>query len=206
MSNISEKILKQRERIQKQAYFVLCLILVVGMGFYSYTKYLKFSTSLKGVEQNRTTISSIKNILDTEKDIYDKNMKSFSESSAVIQKQVETVFPKEDQYTDLTREIDLIEKTLGGMDYFSVSNIEYQKPNQTEYYSVLPIRMNIKSSAQNFVTFLHLIENSGAMDDQVRLMDMSSIRLNFDKNQKKYAGAPQEIINFSVLLNAYFQK
>jgi len=206
MSNISEKILRQRETVQKHAYAVLCLILLVGMGFYTYTKYMKFNTALNGVNQNKTTIEALKTAYAAEQDIYDKNMKEFSESSGTIQKQIEMVFPKEDRYTELTRDIDAIEKDLGTREPFSVSNIEYQKPNQSEYYSVLPIRMSIKSSAQNFVTFLHMVENSGAMDDQVRLMDMSSIRLNFDKSQAKNAGTPQELINFSVLVNAYFQK
>jgi len=206
MSNISEKILRQRERIQKHAYLVLCLLLVVGMGFYTYTKYIKFSTALKGVNNNKATIETLKTSLDTEQEVYDKNIKAFVESNSTIQKQIEMVFPKEDRYTELTRDIDAIEKNLGTREPFSVSNIEYQKPTQAEYYSVLPIRMNIKSSAQNFVTFLHMVEDSGAMDDQVRLMDMSSIRLNFDKSQAKNAGTPQELINFSVLINAYFQK
>lgn len=206
MSNISEKILKQREGMQKQAYAVLCLIILIGMGFYSYTKYLVFNTALNGVAKNHATISVLESEFSNEQDVYDKNMKSFSITSGQMQKQVEAIFPKVDDYTELTRRIDAIEKELGSKEIFSISNIEYQKPTQTEYYSILPIRMNIKSSAQNFVTFLHLIENSGAMDDDVRLMDMSSIRLNFDKSQLKNAGTPKELINFSVLINAYFQK
>jgi len=206
MSNISEKILKQREGIQKQAYFVLCLIIMIGMGFFTYTKYIEFSTALNGVAKNNATISVLKADFANEQDKYDKNMKDFSATNVQIQKQVEMVFPKGDKYTELTRDIDAIEKELGSKETFSISNIEYQKPTQTEYYSILPIRMNIKSSAQNFISFLHMIENSGAMDDQVRLMDMSSIRLNFDKAQAKNAGTPQELINFSVLINAYFQK
>ena len=49
------------------------------------------------------------------------------------------------------------------------------------------------------IKFLHLLENSGSLDDQIRLMDIQSIRLNFDGEDDS------DIINFTVQINAYFQ-
>ena len=119
-----------------------------------------------------------------------------------VDEKLEFIFPSTDGYTALTRQLDLFEEELSKKNNpFEISSIEYQTTEELENYSVLPLRMSIESSADNFTKFLHQIENSGSLDDQVRLMDIQSIRLNFSDNEDE-----SKLIKFTVQINAYFQK
>ena len=64
------------------------------------------------------------------------------------------------------------------------------------------MRLSIRSSSSNFTKFLHHIENSGNLESGVRLMDISSIKLNFEDSSR---AGEASIINFNVQINAYFQ-
>ncbi|MBT7736357.1 hypothetical protein HN709_01595, partial [Candidatus Peregrinibacteria bacterium] len=120
-----------------------------------------------------------------------------------IEEKLQYILPPGDDYTELTRQLDAIEEELASVnDPFEVSNLDYQSVQVTPEFSVLPVRMNIRSSAENFQEFLHIVETSGSLDDRLRLFDISSIRLNFEGTDQ---GVGPEIISFTVQLNAYFQ-
>ena len=70
-------------------------------------------------------------------------------------------------------------------------------------YSILPLTMTIRSSSDNFRKFLQMIEHSGSFTEQIRLMDLQSIRLNFGNDDSQ--NVESQIINFTVQINAYFQ-
>ena len=71
--------------------------------------------------------------------------------------------------------------------------------SENEDYRILPVSMNIESSRDNFFKFLEYIGNSGAIQNQTRLMDIQSIGINFGNDKK-------DKITFDVQANAYFQK
>lgn len=204
MTNISYKILLQRQKTHIKAYAVLCIIVLVVMGFYSYKKWMEYSLASTGVEKNKELIDVLKDQTITEKTSYESQKNSFDTLNEDAEEKLGIIFPSEDNYTALTRQIDLYEKELATRnDTFEIANIDYQDPIEGETYSILPLRMNIKSSSENFTKFLHMVENSGSIDEEVRLMDISSIRLTFEKDRDD---PEKENITFSVQINAYFQK
>ena len=85
---------------------------------------------------------------------------------------------------------------------FLVSIISYQMPFRNETYGVLPFRMDIISSGRNFTKFLHQIENSGSLDSDLRLIDITSINLSFEDSIKS---TTEDIITYNVQFNAYYQ-
>lgn len=188
-----------------KAYAVLCLVLILSFGFYSYKKWQQYTGYRAIVETQKTFITELRDELSDEKAYYEGNKDGFDNLTEEIGASLALIFPGEDNYTSLTRQIDDFEKELSKKNNpFEVSSIDYQTPSETDLYSVLPMRMSIRSSNENFRKFLHLVENSGSLVDQVRLMDISSIRLNFLNSDEKTDGP--EIINFTVQINAYFQK
>mgnify|MGYP001611255574 FL=1 len=188
-----------------KTYALLCLVLILSMGFYSYKKWQEYSMAKQGIEKNGNFIALMKEEVSNQKADFENKKASFDQLNNEIGKNLKTVFPETDDYTNLTRQIDSFEKELVKKNNpFEVSNIDYQSPVETDLYRILPLKMNIHSSKDNFTEFLHLVENSGALNSNKRLMDVSSIKLNFENSAEE--SDANDIINFSVQINAYFQK
>lgn len=205
MTNVSYTILKRRQTVHIKAYALLCLVIVVCMGFFSYQKWQEYSLSKEAISKNKELIVALRNKVSDEKSVYESEKDGFNNLNKEIEEKLKYILPASDNYTDLTRQIDSYEEELSRKNNpFEIANIDYQSIVETENYSILPFRMNIKSSGDNFTKFLHLIENSGSLKDQVRVMDIQSIRLNFSDSENE--GQTSESIDFTVQINAYFQK
>lgn len=201
MKKVSYNILKLRQKSYIKAYAMLCLIITLSMGFYTYTKWQQYSGAVGVVEANENLITALQEDAADEKSDYEDNQDSFEDLQDQTNRQLTKILPVSDDYQTLTRQLDAFEKDLATKNNpFEVSNIAFQSIQEMDNYSVLPLRMTIKSSPSNFQKFLHYVESSGALDSDVRLMDTSSIRLSFQD------GDDGEIITFSVQLNAYFRK
>ena len=205
MSNLSYKLMSRRQNLQIKIYAILSIILVFAVSGYSYLKWQEYSSVNALLSGSEDLISNLRTNLNETNARYSENRDGFSDLKEDIDERLDYIFPATDDYTDLTRQFDSYEKELATVrEPFEVSHIDYQAPIEEKNYTILPVRMTIRSSSQNFQAFLHLLENSGALDEEVRLMDISSIRLNFEGTDDNVT-AP-EIINFTVQLNAYFQK
>ena len=195
--------IERRQKIQSRSYMFLSLLLIVGISYFSYMKWGELTLAKDGVKSNQALVLDLREKDSDEKSIYESKKSGFDQQNKEIEQRIATVFPASDEYTEMTRQIDAYEKELASKnEVFEISNIDFQTSVEMADYSILPLRMNIRSSMDNFTEFLHLIENSGSLDNNVRLMDISSIRLNFEsgEGEKKV-----DNINFSVQINAYFQ-
>lgn len=205
MPNLSYLIAAKREDTQIKSYAVLCGVLLIAFGTFAYMKWQEYSLMNTVVEKNKTYIAALQEEGSNEKASFDTKKAAINELKTEIETSFVEVFPPTDAYTELTRKFDKFEQDLATKDsVFEISNIEYQTPAIGDGYSILPVRMSIRSSQPNFEKFLHYVESSGSLAGKVRLMDISSIRLNFEKGND-LSGKTEEIINFSVQINAYFQ-
>lgn len=205
MSEIQYKILERRQKLHIKTYALLCLVLIMSIGFYSFKKWQAYALAKDGIEKNNNFITLMRDEVGNEKSDFENRKPGFDQLNTEISKNLKTVFPMNDDYTNLTRQLDAFEKELAKKnDPFEVANIDYQSTVEAENYRILPLRMNIRSSRDNFTKFLHLIENSGALNANIRLMDVSSIKLNFENSAEE--SDANDIISFSLQLNAYFQK
>ncbi len=200
MPNVSYTTEKRHQKLYIKVYAMLCLIIIASMGFFSYQKWQEYTLISTAVEKNKDLVAALRNNVSDEKSSYELNKEGFNNMNEEIEEKLEYIFPSADDYTSLTRQIDAFEEELAKKNSpFNISNIEYMTAEATDSYALLPFRMSIESSDDNFTKFLHLLENSGSLDDQVRLMDIQSIRLNFNEDDGS------DIINFTVQINAYFQ-
>jgi hypothetical protein len=175
----------------------------LSFGLYTIFKTREYITLKAGISANAEMIDLLQADAVQEKALYEINKEKNDEIISEIEKKLKTLFPENDEYTALTRQIDQLEEDLNRKsDPFEISNIDYMSVVKEANYSYLPLRMNIKSSGENFTKFLHLMENSGSLNDGLRLMDISSIRLSFQESEEQTG---ENMINFTVLLNAYFQ-
>lgn len=199
------KILEQRQQTQIKAYAILIGLLLICAGFYTYKNFQDYKLASIGTEKAKELIVTLRNEVTSEKAKYESDKEDFDKLRATTEEKLATIFPASDDYTNLTRQFDAYELELSKKDSpFEISNIDYDRAIEGEKYSLLPLRMSIRSSRENFTKFLHLVENSGSLNDQVRLMDISSIRLNFEDLDNEVGASG--MINFVVQINAYFQK
>lgn len=206
MVNLSYSIQKNKEKMYIKTYAILCVLILLSMGFYSYQNWQKYAVVKEASAKNKELINILKTKDSEEKTSYENKKSSYNDLSKEIDEKLAYIFPPTDNYTALTRQIDSFEEKLSKKNNpFEIANIDYQDVVIGETYSVLPFRMSIRSSSDNFTKFLHLVENSGALSDQIRLMDISSISLNFEGSGEE-SSTQNEIISFTVQINAYFQK
>jgi len=204
MANTTYTIQKRRQKMHIKVYAVLCLIVIVVMGFYSYKKWQEYSIFRDAVAQNTELIAALRVNLTEEIAEYDSSKSGFASLSKEITETLSVIFPETDRYTDLTRQIDQFEEDLYSKNNpFEISSIDYDNIEEDENFQYLPFRMSIKSSRENFTDFLKFVETSGSLESGTRLMDVTSIRLNFQEGEED---SDELIINFTVQLNAYFQK
>ncbi|MBD3360693.1 hypothetical protein GF366_02725 [Candidatus Peregrinibacteria bacterium] len=203
-AKLTYTIQKRRQKMHIKVYAILILIVVASVGFYSYQKWQEYNLARAAVNINQDLTTVLRNEVSDEKSFYDANKEDFEKLDKEVEEKLAYIFPSDDDYTDLTRQLDSFEVELSKRNSpFEISSIDYQTITENEYYKILPLRMNIRSSSENFTKFLHMIETSGSLDERTRLMDISSIRLNFESTEET---ARPEIINFTVQINAYFQK
>ncbi len=198
-------ILENRQKLQVKAYAVLVALLIVCSGFYTYKNFQDYKLASVGTEKSKELITSLRDEVTAEKTKYENKKEDFDKLGSNTEQKLATIFPATDDYTNLTRQFDSYEVELSRKDSpFEISNIDYDTAMDMEKYFALPLRMSIRSSRENFTKFLHLVENSGSLNNQIRLMDISSIRLNFEDLDSENGASG--MINFVVQLNAYFQK
>jgi len=207
MENVTYKLLEQRQKSYIKAYIVLCVVLLVGIGIYTYKNWSEYSILREGYAANIEYISQLRDTVARETSSYQSIKSNFDNVENEINEKLAVIFPDNDNYTALTRQLDQIEESLNRKtDPFDVSNIDFQDIVSSEEYNILPLRMSIRSSNENFRKFLKEIENSGALTGQMRLMEIASIRLNFEEVEETEGVQATKMINFSVQLNAYFKK
>lgn len=205
MGKLTAKIEEKRKQIQIKVYIFVCVVMLIVIGAYTYLQFEEYRFVSQGVQKSEVLASNLRSVVGEVRAQYEENRREFDQLEKVVEQNLEKVFPVNDDYTGLVRQLDSFEASIAsGRSPFEVSSIEYQNVIEHENYSILPFRMNIQSSPQNFTKFLHMIENSGIIDGEVRLMNVSSIRLSFSGSP--VAGSPSDIINFNVQINAYFRK
>ena len=80
---------------------------------------------------------------------------------------------------------------------------EIDEKNGTAY---LPVDMQMNGSRDNFFGFLSYIENSGALDGQVRLMDIADVSVSVDDSTAAEDTGAAPMVSFSVNIRAYYQQ
>ncbi|MFA6991878.1 MAG: hypothetical protein WC269_01180 [Candidatus Gracilibacteria bacterium] len=195
---------KRRQKIYINAYAFLCLVMIVGFGFYSYKKWLDYDYLKSYFTTNEALAKDLGTFQSDEQNNYEEAKQNFKEFNENLSKTLVTIFPSSEQYTELTKKMDEIESDLSTpSNPIEISNLVFQKPIKMAAFSILPFRITVKSSDKNFMEFLNKLESSGSVDSNLRLMDVTSIKLNFEEDQADPDA--EKLIDFTLQVNAYFQ-
>ncbi len=196
-------------QFQTRFYAGLSIVLLLVIAFYSYSNI----TKMLGMQAEIETHSKLHGaLIDTENRI-DKELKTVKEENIeldqTIQEERDIVFPKGENHTALTRTLEqFANDTHRSKNPFMISNLQYQTPQKSEddEYMILPFKLTIHSSYENFFKFLEYVGNSGTLSDKTRLLDIQQIVINFVSPQGTQGNlSGQDEINFNVSMQAYFR-
>lgn len=114
---------------------------------------------------------------------------------------INAIFPPEESLTEFTRLMDtyVAQHAFANNPLF-LGQISFDAAvtPKNAFYRILPVQISLESSRDNFFKFLEFLEQSGALSNRTRLMDLQRINLSFAQKQ------PSEDINFTATLHAYF--
>lgn len=180
--------------------FILALLILGGVGYYGYTRYLVLETTEEEIIKSESFRNQLEEELGSLAAPFSEAKAEFKETELSRVEKVKAVFPEEEELTELTRTFDDFEvKNNFSNNPFFISSLNFKEAMTEENlpYRILPIDLSIQSSTKNFFKFLEYVENSGSLDTKVRLMEINSINVDLNSKGK---------ITFQVSLNAYFQK
>lgn len=203
----SQSFIKNRTlRRNIQAYWILIMVVTLLMGYYSFIKFNELLSKSAAINDQSGLVNTLESTLSTEESEYKGLLENKKDLYDKLDAEIANVLPKGENYTNLTRELDAFFLGLSKSNNpIFVANLQYgsARAEESGRFSILPITLTIESSKENFLKFLDYIESSGNLTSKVRLMDVQSIRINFQKEQDN--GKTAESVSLNVNLNAYFQ-
>lgn len=189
-----------------KAYWVLIIMILGLMTYYSYFQFGDLIMKSEAIASQQAVLSNLETDLMLEQKDLEEVAKLKSSLDETLANDLALVFPESENYTTLTRELDAFFQDLGSdQNPIFVSNLQYGGPrlDSEGNFGILPITLTITSSKDNFFKFLNYIETSGTLTNKVRLMDVQSIKINFQKGERKLSSGE---VSLNVSVNAYFQK
>ncbi len=197
-----------------RTYMMLIIITLVLAAYYGYTQFTKLSGVQDALAKEQSQITDLQNTESQTNTDYVNLKQDFDQKYSGVLDSLQAVYPLEQDYTSLTRLFDQFFQTNNTTyNPVFVSDIKYGQPRYDAKvdYAVLPVTMTISGTQDNFDKFLKFVENSGVLEDKTRLLDIKSININFTSQSSQNTApgqiaANQQMINVSVVLNAYFQK
>ncbi|MBU1019333.1 MAG: hypothetical protein ABII07_04795 [Patescibacteria group bacterium] len=179
---------------------VLALILLLSLGVLGYLKATTYLDLYNYSHDLETSISNSSAAIDELSSTLAEAKLVFRDTDSSKNEEIANVLPKSEDLTSLTRAFDdfAVENNFSNAPFF-ISSISYKESYEFDDYMVLPFSMKVESSSDNFYKFLEYIETSGNLDNQVRLMEVTDIAISLSDSD-------DDLLSFSLELNAYFQK
>lgn len=186
-------------------YALGAVLLALAAAYIGVERYLEYSDKRDIVTSMTSRLADLTREQKKASDQLAKMKTDNKDQELAMRTQLEEVFPSNERYTDLTRLLDVYFKghhtQANPIIATDLQFSEATHPSDNSY-DILPVSMSITSSEKNFYDFLSFIQRSGTLSKKIRLMDITSIQLNFPDEE---SGNGNEL-QYHVDLNAYFQK
>lgn len=179
------------------ALFILLATIGLGVWQWNVSEALKIDTNT--LNTNAANLSIAKTEL-TEN--YQELKAEVNETRKSDDLKLSTVFPEDEDLTELTRIFDDFElKNNFESNPFFVSKISYESSQISEQsnYRYVPLNLSFTASKKNMSKFIEFIETSGSIEGEVRLMSIESMKISYPA---EYGGTYE----VDLKLNAYFSR
>lgn len=210
------KILVQRKNYPRmiRSYTGMMVIVLIIAGVYGFIQFQKLSEAWNAIATEQQQAAQLQTAGNQFAADYTELKSTFDKNFASILNSIQGVYPLEEDYTQLTRDLDkFFQETNSSINPIFASDLKFSiaRIDETHDYAILPFTMTVSGTRENFEKFMHYIENSGSLEDRTRLMEITSISINFPAQPAsafEVSPAAPEIptLNIAVSMNAYFQK
>lgn len=195
-----------------RSFTMLSIFVLILGGVYGYLQYNNLTAAQTALAKSQETASALQTSVSKFTQDYADLKTAFDQNFSSVLNSLQGVYPSEESYTELTRKLDEFFRpndTISNPIFASDLKFSKSKIDASKDYAVLPFSMTITTTKDNFQKFLRFVENSGSLEARTRLLDISSISINFTSSQPSGTGAAapaEQLLNVSVAMNAYFQK
>ncbi|MDP2624703.1 MAG: hypothetical protein Q8P27_00790 [Candidatus Peregrinibacteria bacterium] len=160
-------------------------LVVMGItGWYGYNKFNELSDVKETVELTDDVLfdveSESREITENYQDAKKNSVDTYSENK----EKIDTVFPEKEDLTSFTRALDdfSFENHYSSNPFF-VSQLTYGDVVSEDDYRYIPITMTLETSEKNLYKFIEYVNNSGSLDNGVRLMAINAITLQLSEDE-----------------------
>jgi hypothetical protein len=201
--------------VQITAFAIFTILMLLGGGFYGYTQYNIYTEVQKGIDQGQSKATELSGSVILMKDAYSATNKTYITETKGQKDAIAAVFPKEEAYTALTRQLESYEKANNNiisnpffMGSLTFGNAKKSSDTESKSYVALPFSVTLTTTRDNFNKFLSYVENSGSLEDGTRVMDVQQISINFPLKKSTAFGKEDEIqaLNVNLSMNSYYQE
>lgn len=213
--NTSNNLKRKNYGRSTRAFFVIGTIILIATATYGYFQYTKLAEIKTAIALQKDVLVKLQSNENQIKSLYSSIKSSYDEEFTSLRETISVVLPADEEFTKLTRILDdfVIKNNNTTLNPIFMSNISFSRPriDKENGYSILPFTLNLNTTRENFEKFLEFIENSGSLDNGVRLMEVDSISINFpsqttslfERSDQLETKIPTITVNLS--LKAYFQ-
>lgn len=188
-------------------YFTFALMLFVISLTYGILQFRTYQLERTAIKANETDLREKSREFDAYKTQYEMLAQDQEKEQEDMLGKISTILPPDEKYTDLTRQLEryFADNDRPGNQIIQ-SNLIFSRgapvPDAGDV-SALPFTMHVEATRDNFFRFLDYVKSSGSLDTGARLMDITSIDLNFPSEGELIRDTRQKI-NFTVYMNAYY--
>ena len=191
--------IKKRNLDKEIMNWVIALVVLVLIGgVFTYFRFQKYILSADALNSGSNLLAQIQ--ADTDKAAADFNKLNLElkQKNVTITEAMKEVFPAEENYTELARQLDdyFIKNAQGDSNFF-LSDLRFG-PTRIDPkldYAELPFTISMNATQRKFEDFLKYIENSGDFTNRTRLIEINSINLNPDSKKKAEDGSVLDTAN-----------
>ncbi len=206
---------------------LLTLVILCIGGYYGYNHYTEYQAATAAFEKQSVQITELKAAADKTKQDYLDLKKEMDTQNVTVNQAIEKILPSNEDFTNLARKLDeFFLKTSNTANPMFLSNLSFDAPvmEKDSELARLPLKMTFDGNEISFKNFLKMIENSGDLNDETRLLDIVTLSFSYlspENSSDVYATAMEgeapvpvtpsylttvKDVSASVNLDAYFQK
>ncbi len=178
---------------------IFLIIATIGLGVWQWNESEALKIVTNTLNASAANLNSEKNVLTED---YQDLKTEVNETRRSADLKLSTVFPADEDLTELTRIFDDFElKNNFESNPFFISKISYEKIENSEEsnYRIMPLSVTFEASKKNMSKFIEFIEASGSIEGEVRLMSIENMKITYPD---EYGG----IYEIDLKLNAYFSR
>lgn len=208
----TKKVAVPRKNYQRQirTYTVLSVVVLLAAGVWGFFQFQELSAAQSALRDGEERLAQMQSFEAQLSEQYATLQDEFFDEFQSIRESVQGVFPSEENYTNLTEELDTFVLALNRQSpSIFMSNLKYSQPriDEDKGYGILPFTLTLETTRSNLEQFLAFAENSGSLDEATRLLDVRSITINFPGQTSVALRGQQQsnLLSVSLTVNAYFQ-